>query len=135
MTAEAFSDFMYDFENEDVKEKMFDLEDSTTVVDSEYQSKFVAFAMLTLSQVIEVQKLYEATGLDFKIEDVTTEALHGFYGTKDGAAIEMLASEWKMVEMVDKFVKECAEVDDVLDKISKFGMTSLTKVDHIVLKS
>lgn len=135
MTAEALSDFMYDFENEDIKKRLFELDDNTTAATSEYNGQFVAFGILTALQTVEVKKLYEATGLDFKIEDVTSEALHGFYGTKDGAAIEMLASEWKMVEIVDKFVKECADVDDVLDKISKFGMTSLTQVDHIVLKS
>jgi len=135
MSPSDLADFMYDMQNEELKARMFDLEDSVTMIDTEHKGEHVVFAIVSEMQIVQIKDLYTEAGIPFTVQDVTIDAIFSFHDTQDEAVKTTFGNNWRANEFVQKYVRTYAEVNDVLDKINKYGKDSLTEADHFVLES
>jgi hypothetical protein len=115
-----------------LKRRLFDLENEILDV-TLHREPFVVFMTPTTCQELELMSLYKSIGLPIKVEDVTTEAIYGFHNTTDAEVLEAKETDWQFDELVKRFILENSSMDDVLDKISLYGIESLTESDKTFL--
>lgn len=90
------------------------------------QDEFVCmYAAIHQNYIKNLLDIYINLNISFKYEDLTKEALFNL--------IELDTPE--IDELVQNFIKQNIEVDDVLDKINELGMSSLTPIDLAVLEN
>lgn len=116
-----------------LKRRLFDIENEIKDV-TLHKEPCVIFMTPMPHQELEVMQLYKSLGVDIKIEDLTMEAIYGFYKTTDADVIEAKETEWQFDQLVNEFILTNADRDNVLDKISLYGMESITETDRSFLK-
>ena len=112
-----------------ISARIFTLE--SEIKDFALENRLVSSVYMTPTayQWFEWQQLYKTTDVEFIIEDLTAEALYGFYNNQDADVVEAL-SNWKFQELLKHFIDMNSDTDTVLEKISKHGIGSLTEADR-----
>jgi len=116
-----------------LKRRLFDIENEIKDV-TLHKEPCIIFMTPMPHQELEVMQLYKSLGIDIKIQDLTMDAIYGFHKTKDADVIEAKETEWQFDELVNDFIVSNSSTDDVLDKISLYGMESITEADRTFLK-
>lgn len=84
--------------------------------------------LFTTNYMEFVKNLFEAHGIKFSITDVTEEY------TKTTPLFDQFMNKYSAHKNeITAFIKANTTVDDVLDKISKFGVESLNEIDKQIL--
>jgi hypothetical protein len=102
-----------------------------TIYDQEYPLTFMAIYEYEMKPLFEV---YKKCPFPVHTSDVTDEALIGFYDTKD-SQIKEAFSDPRFIDFLNRFILNNANKNIVLDKISKYGLISLSDVDKQILNT
>jgi hypothetical protein len=92
------------------------------------------FCILDNYDIIDLENLYRNLSIDFKIEDITKNVLL----SEDIKTLYLNENGFDMSKEINKLIKEFYKqnvtTDDILDKINLKGITSITKLDKLILK-
>lgn len=92
----------------------------------------ILFAFLNMEKTNELRSLLEAYGLLLEIREVTEDILYNRLSVSDYA---IFSKEDRHMEILDQYIQVNLNVDRILDKISIYGIESLTPVDKSILQS
>lgn len=103
--------------------------EEVTLYEFEYPISFMVIYEHEMRPLFEV---YKKCPFPLNASDVTDEALYGFYGSTD-PQIKDAFTDLRFTEFLNRFIKQYATKDMILDKIGKHGLVSLSEVDKEIL--
>jgi hypothetical protein len=75
-----------------------------------------------------IDYLYNKYGIEYKVTDITDECTHS------ASAFEKFLTKYSSKkEDIENYIFSNTTINDVLDKINKFGIISLTEIDKQIL--
>lgn len=118
--------------SEQAKELFDILEKYNTIIDLEVIESDIDIFYILIDEmgINSMVNFFINTGITIKIEDVSKQVINGtFQLPTNEENIEQFN------EMKKMFFQTQVEVDDILDKISEFGIESLTELDKQILQA
>jgi hypothetical protein len=91
----------------------------------------IIFAFLDMERTHELSSLLEGYGLLLDIREVTEDILYKRLSSSDYA---IFRKEDRHMKILNKYIHANLNVDRVLDKISAYGIESLTPMDKAILE-
>lgn len=118
--------------DEFIRNKFEELDERIKSVDIATDPQTI-FYIVTITEEHELKNYTNAAGIKIKFVDLTKEAIHRFHNTED-ATIQLAFKNEDFVTMLDEYISFNSSSDEVLDKISKYGIESLTETDKSFLQ-
>lgn len=118
----------------DIKKDIKDLigyQDYRMIVCQEADGVYTMMAFLKRNEVAGVNSIFNKYDMMIGSWDVTQDVLSGRYQNSYTETFETPVYK----KVMSDFISENATVDNILDKISEYGMNSLTKEDREILES
>lgn len=116
-----------------VEQRYEELEKETFEIEIEHEGQKYYFGIFSPNIEKEFTSLNSYHSAQIIIEDLTTDALLGFYGNNK-PEIKTALVDTDFQDLLKVFISQNSNTDIVLEKISKYGMDSLTEVDRNFLK-